>query len=29
MPKATYTRRADGLYRYQLYIGVDAAGRKK
>lgn len=26
---AKYTRRADGLYRYQLYIGTDESGKKK
>ena len=29
MAKSKYTRRADGLYRYQLYVGTDESGKKK
>ena len=29
MAKSKYSRRADGLYRYQLYIGTDESGKKK
>lgn len=29
MAKSKYSRRADGLYRYQLYVGTDESGKKK